>query len=339
MTRWATAALGRVLDRVARTEAEVGQRFPLHADPREDSWTTTRRGSWTGGFWAGQLWLRARLTGEAGHARAAADCAARLAPWAEADTVTRGLILWYGVAAGGRLGVPTPADAGTDEPARAGAERLRLTFDPAAGLLPWGTAFGDPADPVIARVDGVAGTLPLLCWAGETGAVAARRHLRTHLDLCAAPTGSRPAWQREAGRWVPRDQPPRGWSRGEAWLLLALADAAHWLDPGFARHGRELARRWADGVPPAVRDRPDGPPDTSAAAIMVVALAKLGQREAATALLAELVEGHLTGVGGLGDGCHDLTRGVATRHELVWGDYFLLLALAILTGTIPAHAV
>ncbi|GAB3483993.1 sugar ABC transporter permease [Amycolatopsis cihanbeyliensis] len=334
MTRWRADALARALERVASTEAEVGMRFPLHADPRDGTWVTTRRGSWTGGFWAGQLWLRARLTGVAEHARAAADCAARLAPWAEADTATRGLILWYGVAAGGRLGVSTAAD----EPARAGAEQLRRTFDPAVGTLPWGTAFGDPAEPVIARVDGVAGTVPLLCWAGEAGAVAARRHLRTHLELCVTPAGSRPAWQREAGGWAPRAQPPAGWSRGEAWLLLALADAAHWLDPGFGRHGRELAARWAGGVPPAVRERPDSPPDTSAAAITVVALAKLGQRAAATALLKELVDGHRTGAGGLGDGCHDLARGLATRHELVWGDYFLLLALAILTGAVPAHA-
>ncbi len=32
------------------------------------------------------------------------------------------------------------------------------------------------------------------------------------------------------------------------------------------------------------------------------------------------------------DGCYDAGRGVATRHELIWGDFFLAVGLAELTG-------
>ncbi|GAA3116754.1 hypothetical protein GCM10020254_74460 [Streptomyces goshikiensis] len=32
------------------------------------------------------------------------------------------------------------------------------------------------------------------------------------------------------------------------------------------------------------------------------------------------------------DGCYDAEQGTAVRHELVWGDFFLALGLAALTG-------
>lgn len=92
---WADRALAAVMERVSTTESQVGERFPLYADPRDGVWKTTGRGSWTGGFWAGLLWLRARYSGCSADRRAAVDRTARLAPWADADTVTRGLILWY----------------------------------------------------------------------------------------------------------------------------------------------------------------------------------------------------------------------------------------------------
>ncbi|NKY84513.1 hypothetical protein [Nocardia veterana] len=103
-------ALDRVLARVDSTEAAVGRRFPIHADPESGVWLTSRRGSWVAGFWAGQLWLRARLSGRAEHVCAAREAAERLVPAAGLDTATRGLILWYGAAAGERLGLSRDPD-------------------------------------------------------------------------------------------------------------------------------------------------------------------------------------------------------------------------------------
>jgi unsaturated chondroitin disaccharide hydrolase len=34
-------------------------------------------------------------------------------------------------------------------------------------------------------------------------------------------------------------------------------------------------------------------------------------------------------------GCYDLGPGVATDHELVWGDFFTALGLAMVTGLLP----
>uniref|UniRef100_A0AAU2K110 Sugar ABC transporter permease n=1 Tax=Streptomyces sp. NBC_00049 TaxID=2903617 RepID=A0AAU2K110_9ACTN len=344
------------MGRVSVTEARVGDRFPLYAEAGDGRWTTTSRGSWTGGFWAGLLWLRARCTGADADRRAAAACAARLAPWADADTATRGLIFWYGTAL-----------AGDDEAAarlRERAARACLSaYDPELGLVPWGDALGGPR--LLARVDGVPGMGPLLAGAGAGGAAAAAAHLHRHLDLCLGEDGAGHPWlwparsfDGDAG-WQPCAEPGPGWSRGQAWLLLAVADAlvrpdgAHG-DParlgaaadGLLFQGEVLSGRL---VPPADASRPAGPLDTSAAAITAVALLKLARlpgpraqvcSDRAVGILQRLVRAHLTGPGSgrppgmLLDGCYDAAKGLAVRHELVWGDFFLALGLAALEGVV-----
>ncbi|MFF1372977.1 sugar ABC transporter permease [Streptomyces virginiae] len=358
-------AFDAVMARVAVTAEAVGPRFPLYAEPSDGRWTTTGRGSWTGGFWAGLLWLRARYTGDAADRRAAAACTARLAPWVGADTATRGLILWYGTA-------PAGDDAEAAELQGLGARAMLSAYDRELGLVPWGDALGGPR--LLARVDGVPGTVPLLAGAGGQGAAAAAAHLSRHLDLClgATPGVLIPALTFDAvAGWQPCPDPPPGWSRGRAWLLLAVADALLRPDlslPGPAARLGEAAERLvaqlgftehefpggSGPVPAADAGRPDGPLDTSAAAITAVALLKLarvpGPRAAgyayrAEAILGRLAEDHVTGPGSgrptgmLLDGCYDAGKGLAVRHELVWGDFFLALGLAAVHGIVDITSV
>ncbi|MEU9861965.1 sugar ABC transporter permease [Streptomyces sp. NPDC047971] len=403
---WAEDALGLLHLRVGETVEQVGDRFPLHADPADGHWTTTRRGSWTGGFWAGLLWLRARHTRSDGDRAVATAVTARLAPWAEADTATRGLILWYGTAL-----------ATGDAAARALRERAAKAalgdLDDRLGLIPWGSALGGPRPR--ARVDGVPGLVPLLATAGPRGRAAAAAHLDRHLDLCLPRESGRrptPAWRWEPrSGWGPEPDPRPGWTRGEAWLLLAVADGllregraeersclspdrAHrpWdrplrpVDrsrpspdrthgPTDRTHGPTdrsdrlpdrlggAAEQLLDScafltgplVPPARAHHPDGPLDTSAAAITAVALLKLalvpgaawasGCADRAEAVLHRLAHAHLTRPGGvrpagmLLDGCYDPHSGTAVRHELVWGDFFLALGLSALLGRVDLRRV
>ncbi|MFB7041618.1 MULTISPECIES: sugar ABC transporter permease [unclassified Streptomyces] len=347
---WGDRALAAVMERVTTTEAQVGERFPLYAEPRDGMWKTTGRGSWTGGFWAGLLWLRARYSGSEADRRTAAGRTAALAPWADVDTVTRGLIFWYPTA----LADGDPQAAVLQERA---ARAVLAARDPELGVVPWGDAFGGPR--LQARADGVPGTVPLLATVAPG---AAAEHLRRHLDLCLGAEGEPlPAWRFEGGDvgWRPCEEPGRGWSRGRAWLLLAVADAL--LLPGAAAHDRvrltAAARRLLslEGVlsgPFVLPDdhaAPYGPLDTSAAAITAVALLKLARLPEDWAhacscrgvvTLSALAENHLT-YGGSGrpagmllDGCYDAGRGLAERHELVWGDFFLALGLASLNGLV-----
>ncbi|MFJ9434423.1 sugar ABC transporter permease [Streptomyces sp. NPDC101490] len=445
---WAEEALGLLIARAGETAVRVGDRFPLYADPDDGRWTTTGRGSWTGGFWAGLLHLRAGHTGIPADRAAAGAATARLAPWADADTATRGLILWYGTALAAGDGT---ADALRERAARA----VLAAWDPRLGLVPWGAALGGPR--LRARADGVPGLVPLLASAGPEGRTAAAAHLDRHLELCLPPTTGprsrparpRPAWRldedrraaeadrvpdrwsavdsasghrvveadrvpdrwsaadsepghrtagadrargrrsaadsvpghraveadrvrgrrsvadrvprprpvdavRAYGSWTAEADPAPGWTRGEAWLLLAVADALLLPDvrPRWSWDAERLleAGEFLTGplVPPAEAHRPDGPLDTSAAAVAATALLKLALvpgfgRAAACAARAEavlraLTAAHLTRPGGprppgmLLDGCYDAHAGTAVRHELVWGDFFLALGLSALLG-------
>ncbi|WP_435186712.1 sugar ABC transporter permease [Streptomyces sp. bgisy126] len=359
-TGWAEEALDLVLSRVEETSEQVGDRFPLYADPSDGRWTATGRGSWTGGFWAGLLWLRAGHTGSDADLAAAADVTARLAPWAEADTATRGLILWYGTAV-----------ATTDAAAQALRERAAKAavgaFDTDLGLVPWGAALGGAR--LQARTDGVPGLVPLLASAGPEGQAAAVAHLHRHLDLCLPREGTgrpQPTWRwDEAHGWTAEAEPAPGWTRGEAWLLLAVADALlladvpSWRADRLSRVAERLLMDCAmlvgPLVPPADVGHADGPLDTSAAAITAVALLKLAlvpgaawSRACASrveAVLHRLAHDHLTRPGGtwpagmLLDGCYDAHSGTAVRHELVWGDFFLALGLVALLGRVDLRRV
>ncbi|WP_328399712.1 hypothetical protein [Nocardia sp. NBC_00403] len=340
----AEAALDVLLDRVASTYSVTGQRFPLYADGGSGAWVTTTRGSWTGGFWAGLLWLRALRTGSHTDRSAARTVTAQLEHWVTADTATRGLILWYGTALAAGPGRDSAAVSLRDEAARS----CLTAFDQDLGILPWGSAFGGSR--WLARVDGVAGTVPLLATANaRAGMAAARTHLDTHVARWRAEPVGTPAWAWAAGEWTACAQPRSGWSRGRAWLLLALADAAWSIDPDYGAVAERLVDYGAAPVPSA-ESIEDAPPDTSAAAIEAVALLKLAAaaesrhrerlRARAVEIVRHLVTAHVSGPDGprpsgmLLDGCYDLERGLATAHELIWGDYFLALALAICTGLV-----
>ncbi|WP_170290696.1 sugar ABC transporter permease [Kitasatospora atroaurantiaca] len=350
MTRatWAEHALAAVLERVGTTAEEVGPRFPLYADPDTGRWTTTARGSWTGGFWAGLLWLRALASGDRTDRTAARECTRRLSDWVDQDTATRGMILWYGTAL---------ADEAADELRERAAHACLAAFDPGLGVVPWGSAFGGPR--LLARADGVPGLVPLLARAGDAGVAAACSHLTRHLELCLGEEPPRPAWAAvPGGGWKGCDEPTPGWSRTAAWLLLGVADGMAVPEIGRSGELREAAGRLtrlrlvepAAPVPPA--GEPGGPLDTSAAAIEAVAALKLaalagetdGLSARAELVLHRLCTRHLSASGGprpagmLLDGCYDAERDLAVRHELVWGDFFLAVGLAMLTGLVGPFA-
>src|SRR5438067_1469781 len=88
---------------------------------------------------------------------------------------------------------------------------------------------------------------------------------------------------------------------------------------------------------------PDTFRDTSATAIVTASLLTLAPhastpararayRETAETTAAALVERHLRPDGMLSDGCYSPRIGLATRHELVWGSYYLFEALHALAG-------
>ena len=332
-------AIDRLLERARHTAESVRDRYPLYADPRTGEWISTKRGSWTAGFWLGLLWLDV-LRSDGRRTEDVMIRLRRLAPRTLDDTVFRGMLFWYGAAAGERLlGQKAAGDIGV-----VAARELAKSFDAEHGLVPPGAMSGIPPTAGLLNIDAVGPLVGLLCWAGErTGDAAlsevAARHASAHLGHVPSP-GLRPGTADGV------------WSRGIAWTMLAFAMAAEWLSEDYRDVADGVADWWCttvfDHVPPS-RFGTGRPLDTSAAAIAAVALLKLSALSSgreryerqAEAIVHRLVTEHVHPIAtrpdlvALGDGCYD----TATAHELIWGDFFIVQALLILTGACSPKAI
>jgi len=337
--------------------------FPVYADPVSGEWQYSGEPEWNGGFWPGLLWLASAATGEDRYAKAAGQCLGPLRARAEAPTILRGFMFFYGAALGVKLGLADAAVAAdAADAAVAAARSLSLAFVPAAGVLSPGqedaTLYAWPSPG--ACVDGLPGAVPLLAMAAEcTGDPALRemavRYGRGIYELCVRTNGSvaQAATYDAAGQLTGQDSPDGSsaydtWARAQAWTMLGLAQAAH-LSADLTGPATEVADWYLANVPLDLvcfwefhPGSDDAPRDTSATAIAAAALVKLAPlageryRAAAADTLQALSDGHRGPHGGLIDGCYQARTGLATRHELIWGDYFALEAALALQGRLDS---
>ncbi|WP_435121213.1 glycoside hydrolase family 88 protein [Amycolatopsis thermoflava] len=367
------AARARMQARVDQTVDAGLPGLPHHADVRTGEWTTTPDGDWTGGHFVGQLWLAACRGGR--HREAARAYSARLDGREHSPTIFRGFLFHYGAALGGHL----LGDGAAWERAERGARGLAGSFNPAAGIMPLGTAaeeahsVGD-AETSIDAVGAVSALLSAV--ADRTGdhrmRDAAVAHARRHIEICVRDDGSvcqsgtvDPVTGQLVRRYSHKGHSPSStWARAQAWAMLAFTMSAHWLPghPEFLDTAVTVADWWAAHVPedlvtfwdfddPAV---PHTFKDTSATAIAAAALLKLAAllrdgrkyRDLARRTVDALVTGYLRPVPGLpGEiavlttGCYNKLLGLATADELVWGDYYFTEALAVLDGDLDPLAV
>jgi unsaturated chondroitin disaccharide hydrolase len=357
---WA-AAIDRMRARVRQTADSVTAGFPHFADPATGAWTCSPAGDWTGGFWNGMLWLSAFATDEARYRRWAEAWTERLRPRASSDTVFRGFLFYYGAALGEiLLGDPVGGEVGL-----LGAKGLAASYNPRAEALPLGTEAEEASDVGRgeANVDTVQATALLLWAERRTGDAALRdiavRHAARHVEFCLRDDGSvcqSASFDPKTGAML-RRYTHKGitddstWARAQAWGILGWTLAAQWSgDPRFLAPAARAADWWLARAPadrvafwdfddPAI---PDATRDTSATAIVAASLLKLAAlspteaarryREAAEATAGALVQHHLGADGMLRDGCYNKRLGLATRHELIWGSYYLYEALHVLAG-------
>lgn len=361
-------AIERMLERIDVTKGEAQEGFPHYADPATGTWTRSPAGDWTGGFWNGLLWLAAATTGEERYRSQAREWVERLRPRVDSETVFRGFLFWYGAAIGDVL----VHERSARDVAVEGARGLATLYNPAATAIPLGGEAEEEADVGRgeANIDGVPGGTPLLVWAArETGEERleeiARKHAERHIELCVREDDSvvqSASFNTDTGA-VKRRYTHKGvtdqstWTRAQAWAMLGFAQAAHWLSPSFVEVATRVSDWWIEHLPEeavALWDfdaplEPDTERDTSGTAIAASALLKLAPlvpdraeryRRAAEEMVDAMVARHLTPVaadderppGILSDGCYNHRIGLATRSELIWGDYFLFESLLALDG-------
>lgn len=355
--------LGALLARVEATRSSVGAAWPYHADPDTGRWETVPDGDWCGGHWVECLRIAGRLEGRPELIEEARDRTEALRPKLEKDDQFRGHRFYYSAA---RLYSET-GDPRLRVLALAAAYAVRSMAIPQNGGMPIGHEVQVKSTTLASRrivaVDNVHPNLRLDFWAGpRTGDPVFREGAMRHLDLTIRDflraDGStvefieyHPTEDRILRRFtLLGNSDDSCWSRGQAWAVAGFLRG--WQEFGETRY-RDAARRafgyWrgrcGDAVPPWDFDDPDGPPDTSASAIVVEQLARMavarGNAEAAefTGHLGPMIEalaGHVKPTGRLVDGCFNRPRAFADRAELIWGTAYLLMALSYLEeGAVP----
>jgi unsaturated chondroitin disaccharide hydrolase len=350
----------RLLARIDATAAQVGAGFPHAADGESGRWEVKPEGSWTGGFWVGCCWLAYALTGESRYRAWGREWAERLRGRERDLTHDVGFLFQYAAV----LGWETLREAALREMALAAADQLAALWHSRARVIPVGIRAEVSAGTDDVTIDCLM-NLQVLWWAAaETGRARYREVALAHAERtaswhvradgsCVQSVHFDPATGEPAKKHTHQGYSPEGcWSRGLGWCAYGFLEAfratgrAEFLEIARKAADYHLRRMPADGVPFYDYDDPrvpDVPRDTSAAAILASACLHLAEvdgdrryRDGAARILEGLIEGYLTPVepgdrrppGMLLHGCYNLHTGEAPDHELIWGDYFLLEALA-----------
>ena len=364
-------ALDAVAAHIRATVAADLTGFPHYGDTGTGAWTTTPDGFWTGGYWNAMLWLGGAVFDDPDLVTEAKRWTERLRPRIGSESVFRGFLFYYGAALGEILHGDEHARAlalaaaerlGGDFDPRLGLIALGAEAEEAHTVgASEANIDGLAAVPLLLFAAGKTGDDRLRD--------RALRHTLRSAALCVREDGSvvqSVSLDPETGEPV-RSYTHKGvsdsstWTRAQAWAMQFLTHAARHMpeERALSEYATRVTDWWMENVP-ADRvaywdfDAPidhDTRKDTSGTAIAATAMLKLstvvedreraaGYRACAEETLRTLAACHLTPVaprdtrppGILTNGCFDQREGVALANQLIWGSYYLLEGLAMLTG-------
>jgi unsaturated chondroitin disaccharide hydrolase len=147
------------------------------------------------------------------------------------------------------------------------------------------------------------------------------------------------------------------WARGLGWCISGLASSwnatqekcyADALEKTVSFYIRNAPEDWVCYWDPLCPDIPHTERDTSAAGVIAYGLVQLQNGDERIPVLRAVGLNILQGIythymirdeesplrGAITDGCYNRTSNYATRHELIWTDYYVLSALDYLTKTV-----
>jgi unsaturated chondroitin disaccharide hydrolase len=254
------------------------------------------------------------------------------------------------------------------------ARSVGRAFNPALGLIPLGVA-AEEAHTVgdnDANIDGLI-TSALLLWAAQQSRDNELRrnalaNAGKNADVFIQADNSviqsatlDPGSGRVERLYTHKGSAPDSiWTRAQAWAMLNYSLCAM-LAPEETRllaTAERVAQWWIDHVPSdhvaywdfSVEKTPATRRDTSGTAIALSALLRIAAltpdkgkaeryRAAAEATARALAERHLKPSGLLADGCFDPKNNTAVANELIWGSYYLLESLGVLSGKLAPKTV
>lgn len=353
MADWLDEAIDLAMGRVAKIDAHTGD-FP-HIT-QDGCWRTTPDGVWTGGFWAGLLWLAYERDRQPRMLDRAVHFTERLLARADdAHNHDLGFMFYPSAVKGWRL----TGDARYRDAAATAARALVRQFNARGGFIPGWGFFGGVDWSGSVLIDTLM-NLPLLVWAANGSEPelmnVVQRHAETSLRHQLRADGSVfHMFRFDAATGAPLGgdtyqglAPDSAWSRGQAWALTGLAILACMTKVDRYRESSErVAAYFGNALPPdlippwdfAARGA-DTPKDSSAAAIASYGYQKLyeatGKRDyadTAARLLQALFArcANRADAGGLLlHATADLPHGLGIDESTMYGDYYYLKSLVTL---------
>ena len=355
MNDWLIGGIEAAFDKVC-AQASRGGDFP-HIT-QGGTWCTTHDGVWTGGFWAGLLWLGYEVKKSDALLTAAISFTERLLPRA-ADSVNHdlGFMFYPSAIQGWRL----TGDQRYFDAALTAAESLAAQFNPQGGFIPGWGFFGGKDWSGSVLIDTLM-NLPLIVWAVQHGADArlldvVHRHAKTALANHQRADGS----VFHVYKFDPANGAPiagdtyqgldaaSAWSRGQGWALAGFAMLA---DMTGSQEYLAAAQRVAgyvekhlpeDGIPLwDYRADDASPKDSSAGAITAYGLIRLWKLTSSTRYL-DLAETMLEALTAhclarpdsapiLVHATADLPHGLGIDESTIYGDFYFLKSLLALHG-------
>lgn len=345
--RLALQQLFRRMDRLVR---QCPEGFPVFSPQAEDRWLVSEGGSWLGGFWAALSWLKANITRADNDRDQAQGICQRLSAKLDEDTINRSLIYWYGAG----LGVIWFNDDQAGELVERAADALVSSYQEDLACMPLGSAQGGGKEGrQRINIDALAATIQLL---GRSQKQMHQKVLRQHADtLIGVLAGHNGAYHAHAqfkdGHFQTQGQ-AGDWSRGQAWMMLALSRAAErWGEP-YLTQALQAFEYWRQSRSPLPLNRlsqPEAWLDPSAAVIAALAMLSLADsvpdgeqwRHQAYRQISDVLQSrYFIGLdqkneqAGIFWGCCYKTKNDEEMVESIWGSFLLSAALAALLGRI-----
>jgi unsaturated chondroitin disaccharide hydrolase len=351
---WNDEAIARAIRQTRRIERQVTD-FPHITE--QGRWVQTRDGIWTGGFWAGLLWLTYQQEKDAGSREKAAYFTDRLlARVGDRHNHDLGFMFVPSAVKGWQL----TGEKRYHDAAVSAAETLASQYNPDLGFIPGWGFFGAQDWAGRMLVDTLM-NMPLLVWAVGQGADrklmdVVRRHTATALKYLLRENGSvyhvfdfNPTTGAPLQGGTYQGYGPQStWARGQSWAITALAIlAAMTGDKTYLAASEKIAAHFtallpADSVPPWDFDAPGPkqPKDASAGSAAAYGFLKLyavtgENRYLATASrllrsLASTCSNNGESGGLLLHATADLPHGLGVDESTMYGDYYYLKALIAL---------
>ncbi len=334
--------------------------YPIYTEPWGD-WATAGAWYWSSGFWPGELWLAAELTGDAAWPTQAK-------PWTNGvesqknDTTTHDV--GYKIFPPFENGYRLTGDGTYRDTILTAAESITQRYSSVVGCIKSFEPSPAHAGQFPVEIDNMP-TLEILFWAARNGGLAAWRDMAvSHAQRTAEAflhsynDGTyHVVWFDPANGAILEQGTLQGfsststWARGQAWGIYGYTMCYRETgDSAFLATARRLAdyylsRLPADLVPPWDFDTgdPNAPKDTSSAAIVASALLDLSrlvpdtvdsQRywDAACNMLISLCSSTYLSDGTdsqgiLLHGTYNYVTGTGVDASMIWGDYYFLQAI------------